>query len=146
MRFPGPHTRIPVQVQDLEAPEPNRPRRIMTPTAKIIENAAQAACEIDDLGDFALIARDADSIYAAISNCTSNEPKTASAAFKANDAEAWAKALADEVKAHYTEKTLGPALSSLPPGTTAIPIEAIFRTKRDGRKKLKPGPLSKASA
>ena len=41
------------------------------------------------------------------------------------------------MKAHYTEKTLGPALSSLPPGTTAIPLEAIFRTKRDMRKKAR---------
>ena len=47
MRFP--HTRIPVHVQ--EAPEHERPRRIMTPTAKIIENAAQAAYELDVLGD-----------------------------------------------------------------------------------------------
>ncbi len=89
------------------------------------------------MGDYALIARDAESIYAAISTCSSNEPKTASAAFKTPESEAWASALAAEVGAHYKEKTLGPALTTLPPGTTAIPIEAIFRTKRDGRKKAR---------
>ena len=134
-----PRTRVEVHVPNEPDHEPAaRPQRSMVPTAKVIANVAQAASEATELGDFALLVRDAEAIFAAISSITSNEPKTANAAFKTPDAEVWAKALAEEVGAHYKEQTLGPALSTLPPGSNAILLEAIFRTKRDGRKKGKP--------
>jgi hypothetical protein len=133
-----PRTRVEVLVPNEPDPEPaSRPQRTMVPSAKVVANAAQAAREVAEMGDFAFLVRDSEAIFAAITAVSSNEPKTARAAFKTSDAQAWSKALTTEVQAHYTEGTLGPALDSLPPGVIAINIDAIFRTKRDGRKKAR---------
>ena len=132
------HTRLQVLVPDEGDPEPvTRLRRSMPPSAKVIANASLVAIDPSVDGDYAFLVRDSLSICAAIDAISSNEHKTALAAFKTPEALAWSKALTAEVESHYKEGTLGPALTSLPPGTIAIPIEAIFRTKRDGRHKAR---------
>ena len=49
----------------------------------------------------------------------------------------WRAALISEVQSHIANKTLGPPLSEIPPGFTAIPLDVITKVKRDGRMKMR---------
>lgn len=62
---------------------------------------------------------------------------TVAEALSGPDKQKWLTALKSEVQSHIDNKTLGPPLSQIPAGFTAIPLDVITKVKRDGRRKMR---------
>ena len=66
-------------------------------------------------------------------------PRSVKTALKGAEADEWLASLEDELRSHRKFDTLGPALqeNEMPEGTRPVPLDAVLKTKRDGRKKAR---------
>ena len=64
-------------------------------------------------------------------------PKTAAQALTGEDKDKRTAAIKSEYNSHTKNKTWGPALKELPKGFRGIPLDVIFKIKRNRRKKAR---------
>jgi hypothetical protein len=89
-------------------------------------DAANAAAELEAAG-----------LHHEIVFASSPDSPTVAEALSGPHKQNWLTALKSEVQSHIDNKTLGPPLSQIPAGFTAIPLDVITKVKRDGRRKMR---------
>lgn len=131
-----------------------RSAREWAPSAKALQNIAQQAPQppsdfdeafaqaddpqafLDEL-DFDTVHHVHNEVVQATDDDERRAPKTAAQALTGEDKDEWTAAIKSEYNSHTKNKTWGPALKELPKGFRGIPLDVIFKIKRNRRKKAR---------
>jgi len=131
---------IPLQRSDFDG-APRRSNRAWAPSGGALRNLAEGppappppSSSFEEKHDSDAGMAATDFYYEVV---FAHDSPTVSEALNGPAKQKWTEALISEVKSHEKNQTLGPALSQIPPGFTAIPLDIVTKLKRDGRHKMR---------